>query len=141
MVIWVQYFEIMSKLIYHWHSFVEVRHKEKIIYIDPFIEGNSSCDIKVKDAKCDYIILTHGHNDHYGSTEDIARGKDVITIAMVELCDYLEKKGVKTHEMNLGGAHQFPFGRVKLTYNIIYLILSKKIGSRLFLIWYSSSTR
>lgn len=105
----------MPKLIYHGHSFVEVSLNQFIIYIDPFIEGNSLCDIKVKDACCDYIILTHGHNDHLGNTIDIAKDKDVVVIAIVELTDYLQGKGVKTHEMGLGGAHRFPFGKVKFT--------------------------
>lgn len=105
----------MNKIIYHGHSFVEIKHDEYIIYIDPFIEGNPLCDIKIDDAVCNYIILTHGHNDHVGNTIELARAKDVKVIGMVELCDYLESKGVKTHGMNLGGAYNFPFGRVKLT--------------------------
>ncbi|HMS63781.1 MAG TPA: metal-dependent hydrolase [Ignavibacteria bacterium] len=105
----------MDKIIFHGHSFLEIRHREYTIYVDPFIEGNSLCDIKLSDALCNYIVLTHGHNDHIGNTIDIARGKDVTVIGMVELCDYLETKGVTTHGMNLGGAYNFPFGRVKLT--------------------------
>lgn len=105
----------MTKLIYHGHSFVEVKHNEHTIFIDPFIEGNPLCDIKITDAKCDYIILTHAHADHFGNTIDIARAKDIVAIATVELSNYLDGNGVKTHAMNLGGAFQFPFGRVKLT--------------------------
>ncbi len=105
----------MSKIIYHGHSFVEININGVIIYIDPFIEGNSQCDIKLKDAKCNYIILTHGHNDHFGNTIELAKAHDAVVICMVELADYLGTRGIKTHEMNLGGAYNFPFGRVKLT--------------------------
>jgi len=111
----------MSKIIYHGHSFVEIRTKDVVIYIDPFIESNDTeiaikhCDIELKDAKCDYIILTHGHADHFGNTIEIAKGNDTTVIAMAEIADYLYSKGVKSHAMNIGGAYNFPFGKVKLT--------------------------
>lgn len=105
----------MSKVIYHGHSFVELHFNGDIVYIDPFIEGNSLCDIKVNDAKCNFIILTHGHDDHFGSTLEIAKKNDATVIAMVELSDYVWTKDLKTHGMNIGGSYQFNFGRVKLT--------------------------
>jgi len=105
----------MSKIIYHGHSFIEIIDKENIIYIDPFIDYNPVCDIKVGDAKCNYIILTHGHDDHYGNSEEIAKANDATVIAAFELAGYLEKKNVKAHGMGIGGAFQFPFGKVKLT--------------------------
>ncbi|MBS1553265.1 MAG: metal-dependent hydrolase [Bacteroidetes bacterium] len=105
----------MGKLIYHGHSFLEVILNEHKIYVDPFITGNPLCDLKPENASCNYIILTHGHADHFGNTIEIARGNDVKVIATAELSYYLEAKGVSTHAMNLGGSFQFPFGRVKLT--------------------------
>jgi L-ascorbate metabolism protein UlaG (beta-lactamase superfamily) len=105
----------MMKIVYHGHSFVELNLNETIIFIDPFIEGNSVCDIKLKNAKCNYIILTHGHDDHFGNTIELAKDNDATVIAMVELTDYLWTKKIKTHGMNLGGAYNFPFGKVKLT--------------------------
>ncbi|MDQ3020711.1 MAG: metal-dependent hydrolase [Bacteroidota bacterium] len=105
----------MSKIIYHGHSFVELILNENIIFIDPFIDGNPLCDIKSKGAKCNYIILTHGHDDHFGNTVQLAIDNDATVIAMVELSDYLWAKKIKTHAMNLGGSYNFPFGKVKLT--------------------------
>ena len=105
----------MSKVIYHGHSFIELQIKEHTIFIDPFIDGNPLCDIKAKDAKCNYIILTHGHDDHVGNTIELAKSNDATVIGMVELTDYLWTKDVKNHGMNLGGAYNFPFGKVKLT--------------------------
>lgn len=105
----------MSKIIFHGHSFFEIHAGDDIIYIDPFIEGNPHCDIKLKDAKCDYIILSHGHDDHFGNTIEIAKKNDAEVIAPVEIADYLDTKGVSAHGLNLGGGYNFPFGRVKLT--------------------------
>jgi L-ascorbate metabolism protein UlaG (beta-lactamase superfamily) len=53
--------------IFHGHSFVELRFDGKRILIDPFVEGNSSCDLTVHDllqVPLDAIIVTHGHDDH-----------------------------------------------------------------------------
>jgi L-ascorbate metabolism protein UlaG (beta-lactamase superfamily) len=105
----------MTKIIFHGHSFVELQLKEFIIFIDPFIEGNPNCDIKSEDAKCNYIILTHGHTDHFGNCIELSKSNNAPVIGIVELTDYLYYKDVKCHEMNIGGSHQFPFGKVKLT--------------------------
>ena len=107
------------KAIYHGHSCVEVKMqsdgKDFTAFIDPFITGNPLSDIEAKDVKCDYIILTHGHADHFGDTIDLAKNNDATVIATAEIADYLESKGVKAHAMNLGGAYYFPFGKIKLT--------------------------
>lgn len=105
----------MDKLIYHGHSFIELKITDYTVYIDPFIEGNPLCDIKLKDAKCDYLILTHGHADHFGSTIELSKDKNVTVIATAELSYYLSARDVKSHAMNLGGSYNFPFGKVKLT--------------------------
>ncbi len=105
----------MLEITYHGHSFVEIKSGEDRIYVDPFIEGNPLCDMNTGDAKCNYIILTHGHSDHFGSTIEIAKANGALVIAMVELTDYLDGYGVKVHGMNLGGSRRFSFGKVKLT--------------------------
>lgn len=107
------------KAIFHGHAFVELKingeDKENTLLIDPFINGNSQCDVKVDDLKCDYIILTHAHGDHYGDTEEIAKNNDATIISNAEICDYVAAKGLKAHHMNHGGANSFPFGKVKMT--------------------------
>lgn len=105
----------MGKIIFHGHSFFELKLEGYTVYIDPFITGNPLCDIKLEKAKCDFIILTHAHADHFGNTFELAKVKSVKVIATAELTYYLDKKGISTHAMNLGGAYNFPFGKVKLT--------------------------
>lgn len=104
----------MGKIIFHGHSFLEIKTGNHTILIDPFISGNPLCDIKTEDIKCDYIILTHGHGDHYGDCIQIAEKNDAAIIATAELSTIVGEK-VKSHGMNLGGAYNFDFGRVKLT--------------------------
>lgn len=103
------------KITYHGHSFIQVERNEHSILIDPFITGNPSCKINKDDVKCDYIILTHGHGDHYGDTTYLAKKFGAVVLATYELAQFAAKQGLKTHELNLGGGFNFPFGRVKLT--------------------------
>ncbi|WP_010288288.1 metal-dependent hydrolase [Kurthia massiliensis] len=103
------------KVSYHGHSVVKIETNGKTILIDPFINGNDLTDLKVEDQRVDVIILTHGHNDHVGDTEAIAKANDALVIATAELATYLSWQGLKTHPLNIGGAATFDFGTVKLT--------------------------
>ena len=100
---------------YHGHSVVQVKTKDHAIIIDPFITGNKLCDLDPNELKVDVILLTHGHNDHVGDTVQIAKQNNALVVAPNELAVYLGRQGVKTHPMNLGGAWDFDFGRVKFT--------------------------
>lgn len=103
------------KVSYHGHSVVKIETNGKTILIDPFINGNELTDLKVADQQVDFIVLTHGHNDHVGDTVEIAKANDALVIATAELATYLSWQGLKTHPLNLGGSAQFDFGKVKLT--------------------------
>src|SRR5690606_26000285 len=58
---------------------------------------------------------THGHNDHVGDTLEIAKRNNAQVIAPNELAVYLGAKGLNAHGMNIGGAYEFEFGKVKYT--------------------------
>ncbi len=103
------------KVSYHGHSIVKIETNGKEILIDPFITGNELTDLNAETESPDFILLTHGHNDHVGDTVNLAKKKDALVIAMVELAGYLSTKGVKTHGMNIGGSYEFEFGKVKFT--------------------------
>lgn len=100
---------------YHGHSVVKIKTNGTNIIIDPFIRGNGRTDLKVEEEKPDVILLTHGHNDHVGDTIELAKANNSLVIASYELAVYLSSKGVKTHPMGIGGAYEFPFGKVKYT--------------------------
>ncbi|TYS69056.1 metal-dependent hydrolase [Sutcliffiella horikoshii] len=103
------------KVSYHGHSVVKVEANGKTILFDPFITGNGLTNLTAEDVKVDVILLTHGHNDHVGDTIDLALKNDALVVAPFELAEYLGWQGVKVHEMHIGGAHEFDFGKVKLT--------------------------
>jgi len=104
------------KISYHGHSVVKVKTGDQTILIDPFITGNEACDLNPNTVEADVILLTHGHNDHVGDTVDIAKRTGALVVALNELAVYLGSKGLNTHPMNIGGAYDFDFGRVKFTH-------------------------
>jgi L-ascorbate metabolism protein UlaG (beta-lactamase superfamily) len=78
------------------------------ILIDPFMAHNPKYpkDFQLK-GKIDFILLTHGHEDHIADVVDVAADHDSTVIAIYELADYVAGKGVKkTQGMNLGGTAQ-----------------------------------
>jgi L-ascorbate metabolism protein UlaG (beta-lactamase superfamily) len=85
------------------------------IIIDPFLTGNPQAGIKPEDIKVDYVLVTHGHGDHLGDAVPIAKKNDATIIAPNELAVYVSRQGAKAHNMHIGGAYNFPFGKVKLT--------------------------
>lgn len=105
----------MIKLTYHGHSAFELKAGSHNIIIDPFINGNKNAKVKPADIKADYIVLTHAHGDHFGDTLEIAKNNNATVIAVNELADHLDGKGLKVHNMHIGGAYNFPFGRLKFT--------------------------
>jgi L-ascorbate metabolism protein UlaG (beta-lactamase superfamily) len=85
------------------------------ILVDPFLSGNPSASVKAGEVAADFILVTHGHGDHIGDTLAIAKRTGALVIAVAEIADWLNKKGVKTHGQHLGGGYQHPFGYLKLT--------------------------
>lgn len=83
----------------------------KIIYIDPFLSQNSATpDAEKEPEKADYILLTHGHEDHVGDTLDIAKRTGCTVVAQVELSHLLKKHGLdedQSIEFNKGGTVSF----------------------------------
>jgi len=105
----------MPRLTYLGHSGFLAEGTLARIVFDPFLTGNSLAKMKPSEIRAEYIILTHGHGDHFGDSLEIASSNDATIIAPNELALYCESKGAKAHPMHIGGAHNFPFGRVKLT--------------------------
>lgn len=105
----------MPDLIYLGHAAFYLKGTGGRIVIDPFLSGNPLAKSKPEDIIVDYILISHGHGDHLGDGVQIAKANNATIIAPFELANYCEKQGAKAHPMHIGGSHNFPFGKVKLT--------------------------
>jgi len=87
----------------------------KTLLFDPFISGNPLAkNIDVKKVPADFILVSHGHEDHLADAVEIARRSGALVIANFEVAIWLNQKGApKIHPMNHGGGFQFDFGRAK----------------------------
>ncbi|MEX1248862.1 MAG: metal-dependent hydrolase [Anaerolineales bacterium] len=85
------------------------------VVIDPYFTDNPAAPSKVDVIQADFILVTHGHGDHVGDVETLAKGTGALVIANNEIAGWFKKKGLKTHGQHIGGGHQHPFGHLKLT--------------------------
>lgn len=94
----------MAKLTFHGHSAIELAMGGRHVWIDPFLTGNPKATIGPEKAAADTIIVTHGHNDHFGDTIALARRTNAVVVANYEITSYCGKHGVKQVEpTNIGG--------------------------------------
>ena len=105
----------MTRVTFQGHSCFEIAHDEHRLIIDPFLSNNPVAKVGPDQIRADWILVSHGHGDHWGDTEAIARANGATVIGCFELAVYAESKGLKAHGLHIGGGHQFPFGRVQLT--------------------------
>jgi len=105
----------MATVTFLGHSCFLIRAGTTTLIVDPFLSGNPKAEAKPADIKADYVLVTHGHGDHWGDTEMIARANDATVIGCFELANYAGARGLKTHALHIGGGFDFPFGRVQMT--------------------------
>jgi len=102
------------KLTYYGHSAFGLETMGKNILFDPFISPNElAANIEVSQLKADYILVTHGHQDHVVDVEPIARRTGAKIISNFEIVSWYGEKGLEGHPMNHGGKFKFDFGIVK----------------------------
>ncbi len=96
-----------------------VETKGKKLLFDPFITHNELFDavklphLSADQIQADYILLSHGHEDHVADAEQIARRTGATVISNAEIISWYARKGIQGHMMNHGGTWKFDFGMVK----------------------------
>ncbi len=104
-----------------WYGHATVRlvlPDERVIFIDPWLTDNPACpDNLKKPARCDMILLTHGHFDHTGGVESLVDAFDPTVVGSFEVCSVLEQQiGEGRYSgMNTGGTQTVDGVRVSLT--------------------------
>ncbi|HEY8626246.1 MAG TPA: metal-dependent hydrolase [Solirubrobacteraceae bacterium] len=84
------------------------------ILIDPFLTGNPKAAIAAEDVSANAILLTHGHQDHFGDTVAIAKRTGASVTAITELAGEIGEQGVEVNDPNMGGTVKFDWGWVKV---------------------------
>lgn len=105
------------KITWFGHSTFSIDADGVKIVVDPFLKPhNPVASLTAEQVTADFILVTHGHGDHVADLVALAQHTGAQVICNFEIAEWLGKQGVdKIHGMNTGGAHTFPFGRVKLT--------------------------
>jgi L-ascorbate metabolism protein UlaG (beta-lactamase superfamily) len=100
---------------YYGHSCFGVEVNGKNILFDPFITPNELAkNIDATNVKADYILISHGHEDHIADAISIAKRTGAKVVCNWEIHSWLNSKGItNTHPMNIGGKWKFEFGNVK----------------------------
>lgn len=106
----------MAQIKYLGHSCFQIITNGVVIITDPFIRGNqlaARAGVKFETLRPDYILVSHGHDDHTADLIDLARESKAKVIANWEIHAWLQSKGItNTHPMNTGG--KWDFGRFQL---------------------------
>ncbi|NEM97511.1 metal-dependent hydrolase [Pontibacter burrus] len=104
------------EITYYGQSCFLIKIGDHSILFDPFISLNELAkDIDVDSIKADYILLSHGHQDHVHDAERIAKNNGSTIVSTFEITTWYGEKGIeKTHPMNIGGKVTLPFGTVKM---------------------------
>lgn len=104
------------KVIYYGHSCFNVVVGGKHLLFDPFITGNPlAAAVDVHQVPADFILISHGHDDHILDAVAIARRTGAVVISNFEIIEWLARQGLENlHALNHGGGHDFDFGRAKL---------------------------
>jgi L-ascorbate metabolism protein UlaG (beta-lactamase superfamily) len=108
----------MATLTWHGHSCFTLEADDGTrIMFDPWLDENPAADIKTGDVdRLDYLLVSHGHFDHFADCVALARKTGATVVSTYELVSFTQEQGAKNgHGMNIGGGFNFPFGRVKLT--------------------------
>src|SRR5438270_9621985 len=97
------------------HACFELTEGDTRVLIDPFLTGNPKAAVAADDVDPTHIFLTHGHVDHWGDIEGIAKRTSAQCVAIVELAQELQGKGIENaSDPNLGGTVEFDGGWVRL---------------------------
>lgn len=103
------------QITYYGHSCFGVEVNGKHLLFDPFITPNELAkNIDANTVKADYILISHGHEDHIADAVSIAKRTGAKVICNWEVNVWLQKQGLENiHPMNTGGKVKLDFGNVK----------------------------
>lgn len=108
----------MARLTWHGHAcFTLVTDEGSRIMFDPWLDENPVADIRTDQVdELDFLLISHGHFDHFGDAIKLAKQTGALLISTFEIVSFAQSKGVKNaHPLHIGGGYRFSFGYAKMT--------------------------
>ena len=105
----------METLTFYGHAALGLLLNGYHVLVDPYFTENKQATVKPEDVNADFILVSHGHFDHLGDTEAIAKRTKALVIAGGAVCNFLRKSDIQTRMQQIGGGSQYPFGHLKFT--------------------------
>ncbi|MEM6910610.1 MAG: metal-dependent hydrolase [Verrucomicrobiota bacterium] len=101
------------KIRYFGHACFSVETAGGTLLFDPFITPNEKAGgIELEQIQADFVLLTHGHEDHVADAEAILKRTGALLIANYEIVSWFQQRGIQqAHPLNHGGGADFAFGR------------------------------
>lgn len=102
------------KVTYYGQACFGIEISGKHLVTDPFVTPNELAqNIDFNSIKADYVLVSHGHQDHIHDLEALVKNTGATVITNWEIQNWCIGKGMeKVHPMNTGGKWQFDFGTV-----------------------------
>ncbi|MEM3597039.1 MAG: metal-dependent hydrolase [Candidatus Bathyarchaeia archaeon] len=96
----------MAKITWFGHAAFKVEIADKIVLVDPWLDGNPTSPVKASEiTKADIVYVTHDHGDHLGDAVGICKRTGATFVGTFELGNYAQNEGVKNVVgLNIGGS-------------------------------------
>ena len=103
------------KITFYGHACFGIEVEGISLLIDPFIRPNALAkNIDVDSLKADFVLISHGHEDHVADALEIAQKNNSILVSNFEIVNWFAEKGHSNgHPMNIGGTKDFGAFSVK----------------------------
>lgn len=96
------------KLTWLGHACCQLEYDGKVVLIDPWLENPKFPGNEYKPKKVDLMLITHGHNDHFGNAIELAKKHKPTIVVIHEMSLFLMKNGCENVVgMNFGGTYEF----------------------------------
>lgn len=98
----------MVKLTYLGHSSIKLEHESTNVYLDPWFNGPTFPEVeKEKLPDGSFILVSHGHFDHFETPFELAKTRDIKVAVNFDLMLWMTMNGVaqeKVLALNKGGS-------------------------------------
>ncbi len=87
------------------HAAFRLDQDGETMLIDPFLSDNPACPIEPDEIdSLDYVLVSHGHDDHLGDAVELAARHDAVFFSNFEIVTHAQENGVEhAQPMNIGG--------------------------------------